>query len=343
MLDENQIQHLSQVGQTAFQAFAKTLSILTTRESHCSDPAFFSWSEDESRSQLADLNVAAAGILSAGWEVAFLILMKEADCAVVADLMIGQNGNGKDTLADKDKDAFMEATHQMSGAMATSLRPVLGESLAAGPIELSIAEKGSPPPQLEEGEWVGLQAGLDVEDGITGSTIALLFPEASVAEMMRQTELAGVTAGVGDSIEGEGASVPTGEGEVDTGLPETEATESLEAPVLTSRENEMLQHLVPEREELPAALDIEIANLQMVMDIELSVVARLGELEMPIYEILRLGPGAILEIDKLVDEPVELLVNDKLVARGDVVVVDEKFGIRITEIVSQQKRIESLR
>ena len=65
--------------------------------------------------------------------------------------------------------------------------------------------------------------------------------------------------------------------------------------------------------------------------------------EMPINEILSLGPGSIIEVGHLVDEPVELLVNDKLIARGDVVVVDEKFGLRITEIVSPRERIESLR
>jgi flagellar motor switch protein FliN/FliY len=84
-------------------------------------------------------------------------------------------------------------------------------------------------------------------------------------------------------------------------------------------------------------------NLDIVLDIQLTVTARLGRVEMPISEILELGPGSILEVGHLVDEPIELLINDKLIARGDVVVVDEKFGLRITEIVSAQERIESLR
>jgi flagellar motor switch protein FliN/FliY len=81
----------------------------------------------------------------------------------------------------------------------------------------------------------------------------------------------------------------------------------------------------------------------MILDIRLVVKARLGRVEMPIAEILSLGPGSIIEVGHLVDEPIELLVNDKLIARGDVVVVDEKFGLRITEIVSTQERIESMR
>jgi flagellar motor switch protein FliN/FliY len=58
---------------------------------------------------------------------------------------------------------------------------------------------------------------------------------------------------------------------------------------------------------------------------------------------MKLGPGSIIEVGHMVDEPVDLLVNGKLIARGDVVVVDEKFGLRITEIVSARERIESLR
>lgn len=84
-------------------------------------------------------------------------------------------------------------------------------------------------------------------------------------------------------------------------------------------------------------------NLDVIMDIELLATVRLGSIEMPLAEVLRLGPGSIIEVGQLVDDPVELLVNGKLVARGDVVVVDEKFGLRITEIVSRKERIESLR
>lgn len=83
-------------------------------------------------------------------------------------------------------------------------------------------------------------------------------------------------------------------------------------------------------------------NIERVLDIRLTVTARLGRVEMPVGDILSLGPGSIIDVGKLVDEPVELLVNEKLIARGDVVVVDEKFGLRITEIVSQQERIESM-
>ncbi|HOD48899.1 MAG TPA: flagellar motor switch protein FliN [Candidatus Hydrogenedentes bacterium] len=84
-------------------------------------------------------------------------------------------------------------------------------------------------------------------------------------------------------------------------------------------------------------------NLNMILDIALTVTVRLGRIEMPLGRVLELGPGSIIQVGHSVDEPVELLVNNKLIARGDVVVVEEKFGLRITEIVSPTERIESLR
>jgi len=81
----------------------------------------------------------------------------------------------------------------------------------------------------------------------------------------------------------------------------------------------------------------------MVLDIKLVATARLGRIEMAVGDILGLGPGSIVEVGHLIEEPVELLINDRLIARGDVVVVDEKFGLRITEIISPKERIQSLR
>ena len=98
-----------------------------------------------------------------------------------------------------------------------------------------------------------------------------------------------------------------------------------------------------EATEASTADPLHRGNLDVIMGIELTATARLGRIEMPISEVLSLGPGSIIEVGQFVDEPIELLVNNRLVARGDVVVVDEKFGLRITEIVSPKERVENLR
>lgn len=83
-------------------------------------------------------------------------------------------------------------------------------------------------------------------------------------------------------------------------------------------------------------------NLDVILDIQVEATARLGSVEMPLATVLSLGPGSVINVGHEVDSPIELYVNNKLIAKGDVVIVDEKFGIRITEIVSPQERIESL-
>ncbi|MCX7654892.1 MAG: flagellar motor switch protein FliN, partial [Fervidobacterium sp.] len=83
-------------------------------------------------------------------------------------------------------------------------------------------------------------------------------------------------------------------------------------------------------------------NIDLILDIPLKVTVELGKTEMYIRDILNLGPGSIIELDKLAGEPVEVLVNGKPVARGEVVVIDENFGVRITDIISPRERLEKL-
>lgn len=84
-------------------------------------------------------------------------------------------------------------------------------------------------------------------------------------------------------------------------------------------------------------------NLDLILDIPLKVTVELGRTKMLVSELLNLGQGSVIELNKLAGEPMEILVNDKLVARGEAVVVNEKFGVRLTDIISQQERVEQLK
>lgn len=86
----------------------------------------------------------------------------------------------------------------------------------------------------------------------------------------------------------------------------------------------------------------ETANLDLILDIPLTVTVELGRSKMLINDLLQLGQGSVIELTKLVGEPLEVMVNQKLVARGEVVVVNEKFGIRLTDIISPVERVQSL-
>ena len=96
------------------------------------------------------------------------------------------------------------------------------------------------------------------------------------------------------------------------------------------------------QEEGGKADEVKEANLDLILDIPLSVTVELGRSKMLINDLLQLGQGSVVELTKLVGEPLEVLVNDKLVARGEVVVVNEKFGVRLTDIVTPMERVKSL-
>jgi flagellar motor switch protein FliN len=84
-------------------------------------------------------------------------------------------------------------------------------------------------------------------------------------------------------------------------------------------------------------------RLDMLLDVPLEVNVELGRTRMTIHDLLQLGPGSVIELDKVAGEALDILVNGRLVARGEAVVVNDKFGIRITDIVSPQERIQRLR
>ncbi len=112
----------------------------------------------------------------------------------------------------------------------------------------------------------------------------------------------------------------------------------------SGEQNEVIQELADQIKTGDDALNkLKVQNLDFILDIPLKVSVELGRSKIIIKELLQLGQGSVLELDKLAGEPLEVLVNGKLVARGEVVVVNEKFGIRLTDIISPIERIETLK
>jgi flagellar motor switch protein FliN len=96
--------------------------------------------------------------------------------------------------------------------------------------------------------------------------------------------------------------------------------------------------------EIGACHAVQVSSgVELLLDVELEAALRFGCCEMPLGEILELGPGDVVELDRHVTDPVDLVVGDKIVARGEVVLVNGNFGLRVTEVVAPQKRLESIR
>ena len=92
----------------------------------------------------------------------------------------------------------------------------------------------------------------------------------------------------------------------------------------------------------PTLTDNQTKNIEILMDVPMKVTVELGRASMMIKDVLDLGTGSIIELDKLAGEPADLLVNQKLIARGEVVVIDESFGVRVTDIITPMERLKGL-
>lgn len=113
----------------------------------------------------------------------------------------------------------------------------------------------------------------------------------------------------------------------------------------TATDPEGVEENIPADEGAEGQDEQEVAggkSLDLILDIPLTVTVELGRSKMLINDLLQLGQGSVIELTKMVGEPLEVLVNQKLVARGEVVVVNEKFGIRLTDIISPMERVQSL-
>jgi flagellar motor switch protein FliN/FliY len=93
---------------------------------------------------------------------------------------------------------------------------------------------------------------------------------------------------------------------------------------------------------VPRPMPQEAGNISLIMDVYMEMTVELGRTRKLIKEILGMGEGTIIELDKLAGEPVDILVNHKLIAKGEVVVIDENFGVRVTEIVSLMERMSDI-
>jgi flagellar motor switch protein FliN len=90
-------------------------------------------------------------------------------------------------------------------------------------------------------------------------------------------------------------------------------------------------------------IEERVRSLDLILDIPMQVTVELGQTRMPIKDVIQLSQGSVIELSKMSGEPLEVFVNSKLIARGEVVVVNEKFGVRISEILSPVERVERLR
>jgi flagellar motor switch protein FliN/FliY len=298
---------------------------------------------------------------TAGLTGANVLFLSERDVRVITDLMMGGSGDPREEeLSEFHLSAIAEAMNQMVGSSSTSMSQMFAKKVDISPPQAMQAQNDME--KLEElfsnDEFlVKISFRIQVLDNIIDSELMQIIPMHLAKELVHNLLDQAMT---GDDIMPESSdtqqSLEKTETEqlmmpsADSGSSIAQNTASVANSNFTSQPSMRTQPRVekarnveaqniefPNFERVPVAYPKE--NMNVLMDVPLEVSVELGRSHKRIKEILELGPGSIIELNKLVGEPVDILVNGKFIAKGEVVVIDENFGVRITDIISSENRI----
>jgi len=321
---------------------ASNLSILTRKNVNLEKPTLELVMGEEILDQLPDEVVDVKLDFTDAVQGEHSYLVDSATAQAVAGLMMGQSGV---ELDDAALSAVAEALSQISGPVATEIGNRCAKTIQNAPPDFQLATKDKV--RLPQGEVVvKLQYPLMIE-GENPAQLVELYSLSLAKEILNITAGAAPETGAPSAAApsfaagaGGGAPAPGAQAGIAQtfgqafGAPQGFGTGSSQAP--------------------PNVQPVQFANLQssgaqgeqgnigLLMDVYMELTVELGRTRKLIREILGIGEGTIIELDKLAGEPVDILVNHKLIAKGEVVVIDENFGVRVTEIVSPMQRMSDL-
>ena len=292
-----------------------------------------------------------------------ILIVKISDGGVIANLMMGGDGNIPETheLSEIEVSAVQEAMNQMIGSAATSMATMFGRKVDISPPTSKVLENTDEPisDSISEDEpIVRVSFKMTIGD-IVDSNIMQVFPISTAKNIVAimtgedkveaptvkaETPIVNTeapTVNVAAQEYAASSSIPSkgivNESLVNNGGIMQQQTEVRKVQEPVEVHQATFEPLVPQNNVPP------IKNIDLILDVPLDISVVLGRTKKSIQDILNLGTGSLIELDKLAEEPVEILVNGKQIALGEVVVVDENFGVRITNIVSSIERIKSLR
>ena len=366
MLTEAEKDAIGEIANISMGTAATTLFALVNRRVEISTPVVSLTTWDEMTQKYEKPCVFIRIAYTVGLDGSNILVLKEKDVKIITDLMMG--GDGTDTegeLGELHLSAISEAMNQMMGSSATSLSSMLNKTIDISPpiadivdLKDNINEK-----EIDEfltGEFVKISFRMEIGD-IVDSEIMQLYPVSFAKEMC-----AGVSRNMeidSNSVKEEmaaptpapapapapAASMPQGGGQQMMGQPMT-GQPMTGQPMMGQP---MMGQPMMGQQMMGQPVNVQPAqfqpfnggavgafqpeNIDLIMDVPLEVTVELGRTQKSISDILEFGPGKIIELNKIAGEPIDVLVNGKYVAKGEVVVIEESFGVRITEIVNNVK------
>lgn len=360
LLTDKEKDAIGEIGNISMGTAATTLFSLVNRKVEISTPvvSYANWSD------ICEAYERPCVFIRIGYTVGLdgsnILVLKEHDVKIITDLMMGGDGTNTDgELGELHLSAISEAMNQMMGSAATSMSSMLNKVIDISPpqadlIDLQQTIDESSIDEFLAGEFVKISFRLEIGD-LIDSNIMQLYPISFAKEMcanVTQTMQEDVDATAGAMAESSPAPQPTPQATPEAapqmaqpmmGAPmkgqPMMGQPMMGAPMMGDMSQMYAQQQVNVQPaqfqafsgNMPVGYGPE--NIDLIMDVPLEVTVELGRTSKSIKEILDFTPGTIIELNRIAGEPIDVLVNGKYVAKGEVVIIEESYGIRITEIV----------
>lgn len=363
---------LGEIGNISFGSSATALSTLLNQKVDITTPTVTLIERGHIAEEFPHPYVAIQVQYTEGFSGINMLVIKQSDAAIIADLMLGGDGeNPSDLLGEIQLSAVQEAMNQMMGSAATSMSTIFSKKVDISPPSIDllnflngVGENAIPDEDLFAKISFRLRVGNLIDSSIM-QLLPLEFAKGLVSELLNGTSESEPTDIKTQKVLSDPVTnIPNQE---PASFQDTRSDRSAneiygQCGHQTQPANQMPnvpQHFgvssVPTGQPVnvqPASFtsfqpyqlqESETKNLSMLMDIPLQVTVELGRTKRSVKDILELSSGSIIELDKLAGEPVDILVNSRLIAKGEVVVIDENFGVRVTDIMSQSERLNKIR
>ncbi len=349
---------LGEIGNISMGTAATTLSMLLQRKVSITTPDVSITTRSKIQDEYPIPYVIVEVEYKEGLHGTNILSVKEHDACVIADLMMGREVGAENSSLDEiAMSALGEAMNQMMGSATTSLSSMFNMKIDIAPPVLHIIDLGKEnlPIPTDYGKLVKIRFKMVIE-GLLDSEIMQIIPMEAVNTMINVLErnVEQVTA--------QDVAVPKRDTACDLPLEPQGHKQNIFDDLHTPAPASAKPNFAPApgdgggavRSEPFTVQPVQFSilqeqrleqppqNIDLIMDVPLDVSVELGKTRKTIKETLELQQGSIIQLDKMAGEPVDLLVNGKLIAKGEVVVIDENYGIRITTIISPMDRMNKL-
>lgn len=334
-IDENDKDIIGEIGNISMGSAATALSTMLSQEVYITTPKVKVTTLNELRKTFQTPNIALEIEYISGIEGKTLLVVKMKDAAVIANIMMG--GNGEVTnyteITEIEQSAVSEAMNQMIGSSATAMATMFSREVNISPPISMIWDENSTTliDHMEDNNKIVVSSFNLKIGNLIDSEIMQVLP-IYTAKKIIETMTGGSKEEKEEKKEKERKEQENRE---------REEEEREKASLETKKEVVKIEkaEFLPLTESKTSS---QSKNIDLILDVPLEITVVLGRTKKNIKDVLSFSAGSLIQLDKLAEEPVEILVNGKKVAYGEVVVVDESFGVRITSIISGKERLLNL-